>query len=204
MKALSLIISLASLTLSGAAFAYGTGVSSFPLQPERGVISAEFTGITSTGGGMGLQTRYSHKIQDKLVLDAGIGMGGGERTNRLFAGADYELFPDYQNQPRISTKFFFENAEEFNTRRNALGFAPTISKGFAFWGEEAYPFFALPVAVNLDSKTNTYATTFNANLGITGHLPIEGYRHLMGTLEATLDIKDSYTGFFMGVSYPIN
>lgn len=197
-------LGLVVMGLSTQAWSYGIGVSTFPMMTDTKMVSAEFTGITSTGGGVGMQARYSQKMNSALMLDAGVGLGAGERSNRLFAGADYEILPDYMNQPRVSVKTTLSNAREFEKRRNILSLAPTLSKGFSFWGEEAYPFVALPMGLSLESGSKTYETVMALSLGMTGQLPVDGYRHLTGNVEATVDIKDAYTGIFFGVSYPIN
>jgi hypothetical protein len=198
------ILSLILLAVPGLSYGFGTGVSTYPIMLDKKFISGEFTGITSTGGGVGVQGRYTQRLNKKTIIDAGIGMSGGERSSRLFAGADFEIFPDYQRQPRVSVKTEISNSKEFDVRRNTIGISPTVSKGFSFWGHEAYPFVALPYNVSLDSDTKTYETQANLNVGITGNLPFEGYKHLTGTLEASVKIKDSYSGVFMGISYPIN
>lgn len=198
------ILSLILLAVPGLSYGFGTGVSTYPIMLDKKFISGEFTGITSTGGGVGVQGRYTQRLNRKTIIDAGIGMSGGERSSRLFAGADFEIYPDYQRQPRVSVKTEISNNKEFDVRRNTIGISPTVSKGFSFWGHEAYPFVALPYNVSLDSDTKTYETQANLNVGITGNLPFEGYKHLTGTLEASVKIKDSYSGVFMGISYPIN
>lgn len=199
-----LAFALFSLGLSSQVFAsYGTGYSTYPLMSDKKFFSTEFTGITSTGGGVGAQVRYGQKINSALLIDAGVGISGGERTNRIFAGADYEVFPDYLNQPRVSVKTTITNAEEFGSRRNILSLAPTVSKGFSFWGHEAFPFVSLPLGLSLESGSKTYETISSINLGITGNLPIEQYSHLTGVAEMIINLKDSYTGLFMGVSFPI-
>jgi hypothetical protein len=198
------ILSLILLAVPGLSYGFGTGVSTYPIMLDKKFISGEFTGITSTGGGVGVQGRYTQRLNKKTIIDAGIGMSGGERSSRLFAGADFEIYPDYQRQPRVSVKTEISNSKEFDVRRNTIGISPTVSKGFSFWGHEAYPFVALPYNVSLDSDTKTYETQANLNVGITGNLPFEGYKHLTGTLEASVKIKDSYSGVFMGISYPIN
>jgi hypothetical protein len=186
------------------AFAYGTGISTFPLEVEKKFISAEVTGITSEGGGLGLQTRFTSKVTEKITVDAGLGIAGGERSARLFAGFDYEMFPDYQMQPRISLKAFVENSKEFNVRRNIIGIAPTFSKGFSFWEHEAFPYLALPLGISLNGRANTYATTVSANLGIAGVLPVQtGTKKLTANAEAIVGLKDSFSGVFMGIAYPI-
>ncbi|MCP4912531.1 MAG: hypothetical protein GY909_05385 [Oligoflexia bacterium] len=198
------LISLAALLVSGTAYSYGTGTSSYPLMPEKRLVSTEFTGITSTGGGVGLQGRYTHKINEKTIVDGGLGIGAGERDSRFFLGADYELIPDYMKQPKVSLKLNFENAKEFDVRRNVLTLAPVVSKGFSFWGTEAYPFVSLPIGLSLNGESKTYESLVNLSTGIAGNIPVEGYRHLVATAEATIGVKDSYTGVFFGVSYPLN
>ncbi len=202
-RTFTLVFLLITLFAPTQALAYGTGYVTYPLMPEKRIVSTEFTGIASNGGGIGLQGRFTQKLNEKMILDAGMGIAGGERDSRFFVGADYELFPDYMEQPRFSTKVTFTNAKEFDVRRNIFTIAPTVSKGFSFWGNEAYPFFSLPFGVNLNGDNKTYETQMNANLGITGNLPFEGYRNLMGTVETTIDIKDSFTAFFVGISYPL-
>jgi hypothetical protein len=184
--------------------AYGTGYISYPLMPAKRLISTEFTGVTSTGGGVGVQGRFTQKISEKILVDAGLGISGGERDSRFFVGADYELFPDYMKQPRVSMKVNWSNAKEFDVRRNIFTIAPTVSKGFSFWGHEAFPFFSLPVGVNLQSGNKTYESQVNANMGITGNLPFQDYNKLLGTIETTIGVKDSYTAVFVGLSYPLN
>lgn len=204
MKCLKSLISMTAMAITSNLFAYGTGVSSYPLMPEKRLVSTEFTGITSTGGGVGLQGRYTQKLNAKTIVDAGLGISGGQRDSRIFVGAEYELFPDYMEQPKISLKMNLENAKEFDVRRNVISLAPVVSKGFSFWGQEAYPFLSMPIAINLNGQSKTYESQMNINLGMAGNLPIEGYKHLIATAEATIDIKDSYTGVFFGVTYPLN
>jgi hypothetical protein len=189
---------------SGSAWAYGTGYSSFPLSLEKRLLSTEITGITSTGGGLGVQARYTQKANEQLSFDAGIGMGAGERTGRLFGNADFEIFPDYMKQPRVAIRAGYEYAKEFDDGRNIFTVAPTVSKGFSFWGNEAFPFVSLPVGMNLNGDTKTYESTVAMNAGITGHLPIDGYQNLIGLAEMQVGLKDSFTALFFGVSYPLN
>lgn len=206
-KAISLMAALAMTAgLYGhKAHAYGTGLSTFPLAAEEKLISAEFTGIISSGGGMGLQTRYTQKLDEKATIDAGLGIAGGERSARIFAGYDYELFPDYENQPRSSIKVFVENSKEFQSRKNILGIAPTFSKGFSFWGKEAFPYLSLPYGISLNSSNNSYTTTLSANVGISGIIPAEvgPHKQLTANAEAIIGLSNSFSGIFFGVAYPI-
>lgn len=207
LKGLSLLALTLSLGLgSSAAFGYGMGISTFPLSEDKKVLSAEVTGIVSNGGGVGLQARYTQKLTEASSVDAGLGISGGERSARLFAGYDYELFPDYDVQPRTSIKAFLENSKEFGTRRNIIGLAPTVSKGFSFWGNEAFPYLSLPYGISLDGKRNQYETTLSANIGISGVIPSEyamTNKPITANAEAIIGLKDSFSGVFVGFGYPI-
>ena len=207
LKGSSVLGIVCSLGLASSnAFGYGMGISTFPLEVEKKVLSAEVTGILSNGSGVGLQARYTQKINEFSAVDAGLGISGGERSARLFAGYDYELFPDYENQPRTSIKAFLENSKEFGTRRNILGLAPTVSKGFSFWGNEAFPYVSLPYGISLDGTKNAYQTTISANIGITGIIPAEtlgSNRPMTANAEAIVGLKDSFSGVFVGLGYPI-
>ena len=207
LKGLSLLALTLSLGLgSSAAFAYGTGISTFPLEQDKKVLSAEVTGIVSSGGGVGLQARYTQKLNELSTVDAGLGISGGERTARLFAGYDYELFPDYDIQPRTSIKAFIENSKEFGTRRNILGIAPSMSKGFSFWGHEAFPYLSLPYGISLDGKRNEYETTLSANLGVSGRISHEYLatsKPVTANAEVIIGLRNSFSGLFVGFGYPI-
>lgn len=207
LKGLSLLGLALSLSFgSSAAFGYGMGISTFPLEQDKKVLSAEATGIVSDGGGVGLQARYTQKLNEVSSVDAGVGISAGERSARLFAGYDYELFPDYDMQPRTSIKAFVENSKEFGTRKNILGFAPTVSKGFSFWGQEAFPYLSLPYGISLDGKRNQYETTLSANLGISGQIASEYLmvnKPVTANAEVIVGLKDSFTAVFFGFGYPI-
>ncbi len=41
-------------------------------------------------------------------------------------------------------------------------------------------------------------------MGITGKVPVEGYGHLTANLEGMLNLKDSYSGLYMGLAFPMN
>lgn len=206
LKSLSLVLISGLILLPSSVFAYGSGISTFPLAVEKKIISAEATGILSDGGGLGMQARYSQKLTESTLIDAGLGISGGDRSARIFAGYDYEIFPDYNVQPRTAIKAFFENSKEFGLRRNIFGIAPTFSKGFSFWGHEAFPYLSLPYGISLDGSKNSYNTTLSANLGVTGQVSAETLgtnKPLTASVEAIIGLKDSFTGVFIGLGYPI-
>ncbi len=203
MKKFEILALFSTFLIGSNAHAYGTGISTFPLAVDDKLISAEFTGITSQGGGLGLQSRFTQKINEASTVDAGLGLAGGERSARIFAGYDYELFPDYEYQPKTTLKAFVENAKEYGVRRNVLGIAPSFSKGLSIYGQEAFPFISLPFGISLNNKNSTYNTSFSANLGIAGHIPTENSKTLTASAEAVIGVKDSFSGVFISVGYPI-
>lgn len=203
----ALAVSIIAMVLgSNTAHAYGTGLSTFPLEAEKKVISTEVTGIVSSGGGMGLQARYTQKLNEDVTADAGLGISGGQRSARLFAGYDYQLIPDYESQPRTSLKAFVENSKEYDKRRNILGIAPTLSKGFVIYDHEAFPYISLPYGISLDGSQQSYKTTLSANIGITGILPgdfLSSTKKITASAEAIVGLKDSFSAVFVGFGYPI-
>ena len=42
------------------------------------------------------------------------------------------------------------------------------------------------------------------SLGISGKIPYESLKHLTASVEGTLNIKDSYSGLYMALHFPIN
>ncbi|MCB9062024.1 MAG: hypothetical protein H6622_10915 [Halobacteriovoraceae bacterium] len=190
--------------LTSSAFSYGLGISNYPMLVDKKMISAEATGIFSSGGGMGFQGRFTQKVSQKIVADAGMGISGGDRVARLFIGADYEVIPDYMKQPKVSIKLNYEFTKEFRATQNSFSLTPIVSKGFSFWGKEAYPFLSLPVGIGLNDTYKTYDTFVAAGAGISGKIPFENYEHLTASLETTINLRNSVTAVFLGVNFPLN
>lgn len=203
-KALPLTIIFIFALIPTKTLPYGIGQVARPLPLQKKIISAEIIGMTSTGGGIGVQGRYTQKINQKLTLDGGIGVSSGEYESRFFLGADLEIFPDYRKQPRFSLKTTYINAREFDIRCNILSLAPIISKGFHFGRRKIFPYLSFPFAINFDSKDKKYETQINGSLGITGPFPIGGNHRFIGNFEITAGLKDSYTAILAGISYPLN
>ncbi len=184
-------------------FAYGVGQITHPLERNGHIVSGEFTGIMSNGSGVGIQGRYTRRIKDKLRVDGGVGLGAGDRSFRLFTGASYELYPDYAKQPKVDIKAGFEIGSEFGNTVTTLSITPIASKGLNLWGLEGYPFVALPVGVGLNGDNKTYETVYSLAAGWTGKLPIKQLDKFTASVEMNLGLKDSYTGMFLGLAYPL-
>ncbi len=190
--------------ISASVFAYNSGISSFPLKTKDKLVSAEFGGFMSEGKGVGVQARYTQKINPLLTVDGGFGFSDGERAHRFFASADYEFFPDYMKQPRISMKGMFLRGKEFERTVTRLSMAPTVSKGFNFWGKEAFPFISLPLSMELDAENNKYQIISQVSFGASSQVPFEGFEKVLANLETTININNGFSAVFLGMSYPLN
>jgi hypothetical protein len=186
------------------AYANNVGISTHPFTMQSKVLNTEIDYIGSNGTGTGVNVRYFQRLSDKLNLDAGMGANSGERSSRLFLGADYVLYPDYSRQPRVSIKGLYSFRKEFDDTVHNIGFAPTISKGFNVYGKEVFPFISIPLQLGLNSDQNTYDTISSLNIGATGRLPIQGYENYIVNLEAQFDLDSSYNAIVLGISLPIN
>jgi hypothetical protein len=195
-----LLLALVSMSV----MATTVGLSTHPFSVDNKVITTEFDNYTSAGQGMGLTARYYQRVNQALNYDVGFSINEGDRANRLLVGADYEIFPDFGRQPRLSVKGLFETMEFDNERVNSFGAAPTLSKGFSFWGKEAFPFIALPYRVSLNEDQNTYDTSLAFATGITGRLDVGSNTEIVGNIEANFNLENSYSALVMGVSVPLN
>ncbi len=198
-----LIMTLIAVMTTCSAWALGTGLTTYPLMQNQHLFSGEMTGVLGTGEGVGLQARYTRKVSSGIKLDGGAGISTGDRSMRLFTGADFEIFPDFGRQPRVSLKTSFEFGKEFDQKKSIFGLSPIVSKGLNFWGNEAFPYLALPIELNLQGSNQTYQSQIAMALGVNGHLPIDGYRHLVANFEAQFSLKDSASGVFLGLSYQL-
>lgn len=199
-----LLIGLMAMATSMSVFGYGFGVSTHPLVEDQKAVTAEFNGIFARGKGMGMQARYTQKISPLLTVDGGFGFTDGSRANNIFVNADYELYPDYMRQPRISVRGTLQRADEYGDTVNRIGIAPVVSKGFNFWGKEAFPFISIPVSLDLNGDESSYQVGSRLAFGMTGNLPIRGYENLLANFETNLDINNGFSSVFMGLSLPLN
>lgn len=198
-----ILLGLLCTALPLGAMASTVGVSSHPFSFNKHIVTTEFNNYMTNGSGTGITARYFQRVNEKLNFDAGFGFTDGDRSSRITAGADYMLIPDYGRQPRFSIKGLLATENLDDDRVNSFGVAPTISKGFSFWGNEAFPYLALPYNVSLNTDQSTYETSTAMALGITGNLNVGGFRDLVGNFETNFSIDNSYTAFVMGVSLPI-
>lgn len=206
MKKTNLMALVASTLISTQVFAYGLGLSTHPFEEGKKVITTEATGTlaNNSGSGGGIQARYYQRVGRDLNVDGGFGVSSSTAARALFVGTDYTFFPDYGNQPRLSLKGTMANVREQDEAKNNLGLTPTVSKGFNLSGHEIFPFLAVPMHVSLDWNDNQYKGASALAMGLTSQIPFDGFEKLTANLEANLNLKNSYSGLFFGVSYPLN
>lgn len=200
---MKLLILMLTLGLSAGAFASIIGLSNHPFSMQKHVITTEFDSYMTNGSGNGITARYLQRMNDRLNMDFAAGFTNGDRSSVMRLGADMMLLPDYGRQPRVSLKGFAGSESIDGDRINSFGAAPTISKGFAFWGKEAFPFLSVPMAVNMNTETSTYETTTAMAAGISGRIPLAGIENLVGNFEMNFPIRNSYTSMVFGVSVPL-
>ena len=202
MKMIKLGIILFSLFTSYKIYAYGSGASSYPLPLGKKLLTAEFLGITSSGGGMGLQVRFAKKLRSNFLLEGGMGISGGNRSSRIFLGGDWEIYPDHGYQPRFSLRGRVSNAKEFGVRQNRISIAPSLGKAVVLKGRSFYPYLSFPCSISF-AGDKTYNTTLGTNLGLVGNLPFRRYEHIVANIEASVGIRNSFAGFVAGLSWPM-
>ena len=197
----NILITTLLAVFSLSAFASIIGLSNHPFTMEKHIVTTEFNNYINNGAGTGLTARYLQRINGQLNVDAAAGFTNGERASTMRVGADWMLIPDYGRQPRASIKGFLVTESFDGDRINTFGFAPTVSKGFAFWGNEAFPYLALPLSVNMNTENETYETATSLATGISGKLPFG--KDLVGNFELNLPIENSATAFVFGISLPV-
>lgn len=198
-----LLFGILTTFISTGVMANTVGLSSHPFVMNKHIVTTEFNNYLTDGSGAGITARYMNRLNEKINMEAGFGFTNGDRASRILAGADVMILPDYGRQPRFSIKGLLQTENKDNERINSFGMAPTVSKGFSFWGNEAFPFLALPTMVSLNTDEGTYETSTALSAGITGKLPVGDFRDLVGNLETNFSLRNSYASIVMGVSLPI-
>lgn len=197
----NILITLILSVFTFSAFASIIGLSNHPFTMQKHIVTTEFDNYLNNGAGAGLTARYLQRINSSLNVDAAAGFTNGDRASNLRLGADLMLIPDYGRQPKVSIKGFLATESFDGDRINSFGMAPTVSKGFSFWGKEAFPYLAIPLSVNMNTEDNTYETTSALATGISGKLPFG--ENLVGNFAINLPMRNSYTSFVFGISLPV-
>ena len=201
LKKILMILSVSLLVTK--AYANEIGWSTYPLKENQRILTAQFGGVFSSGGGMGVTASYLQKLSQKWDVEAGAGFTGGERGFTLYGAGNYEIYPDYEKQPKVSIKGWYQYSNEYDSSVNRFYASPLVSKSTLLWGNEAFPYLAIPTGVNLNYDNKQYSLFSALTLGISGNIPWEKMKNMAMILEGRLNITGSYSGLSFGFSHPI-
>lgn len=190
--------------LTNPVWALGEGLSSYPIPEDQALLTTELTNFVNNGQGMGIQARYTRKINTLLQVDAGLGFSDGEHQNRIFVASNYELFPDYGHQPKVLIRGLLENGRELRSRRTTLGLGPLFTKEIKSTEASFHPFLGVPIGLALDQNSRSYQIRAHLSLGLTGKIPFIGMENLLYNFEGNINVQNSYSMLYCGISYPLN
>ncbi len=121
--------------------------------------------LLSSGGGLGINLRYTHGISDSTNLTGIFGTGSGSRGVRFGGLASFDLFPDVEKQPGIGVAV----QALLIQLPKALAFeatgVPYIHKSFPVVKAAALhaiePFLAIPIGVQLSEGNYQLLTSLS-------------------------------------------
>ncbi len=184
-------------------YANEVGWSVYPLQENQKIITAQFGGVFTGSGGFGMTASYLQKLSPKWDVEAGAGYTGGDSGFTIYGSGNYELFPDYEKQPKLSIKGWYQYSDENGESVNRFYASPLVSKSTLLWGHQVFPYAAIPTGVNLNYDNKNYSLFSALALGISGNIPFEKMKNMLMLLEAKLNITGAYSGLSLGLSYPL-
>ena len=197
----SLLFTLISLGFS--TVLWGSVISSYPLGVQKKYVAADFTSVLSNGKGMGLQARYIQQIRAELIIEGGFGFSNGDQSYQVFASGDYEFYPDFMNQPKVSLQGSLVRAEKFNSSHTRISLAPVVSKGLSFWGSEGFPFIAFPMTLDLNNDAKNYDIAYQLSVGASVPMPFSGYEKLLANFKLHMNIQNAPSEISLGFSHPL-
>ncbi|MBF0298542.1 MAG: hypothetical protein HQK51_07470 [Oligoflexia bacterium] len=194
------VISLVAIVfINTSAFAYGLGLSAYPLSnvSKRGIITTELTEFLSDETGVGLQARYLRKINPSLALEANGGVSNTNRSKRIGLAANFDV---YNIGPHFLLRPYYERANEFFTVKHIFGVSPILTLSYAQEPLIGYPFVSLPISAALDSDTHSYEMRYVLSAGINRKFFFYPDNKMLLNLEVNINLKNSLSAFFIGVS----
>ena len=185
-------ILLLSVLISFSSLASVVGISTHPMSESGKVLSAEMTGYMSARNEMGAGLRYTQEVGDYRVLDFTVSGGQESRGLTIGTGMDFEFLREDVYQPRISLKPYFQHQkfEEFSS--SIIGAAPTIRKGFSLYGNEFFPYLAIPSGIRMDSETDEFVYHASLTFGASMPFPGGGSDKILLSVEGNKNMGASY------------
>lgn len=150
---------------------------------------AKYSGDTGIGAGV----RLTHTLSREMKIDAGYNFHDGFQKHRFFSGFDYELFPDYQYQPRMSLKGLLEVVDDQSGTSMVIGLAPIFSKGVALGSVHTYPFVGLPL-----KKLIGESSDFEAYLALGSGVKLT--ERAMFNFETNINLSEGSSSLLLGLS----
>ena len=196
---LSILISVGFSTVL-----WGNGISSYPLGVQKKYVAADLTSVLFNGKGMGLQARYIQQLRAELIIEGGFGFSNGDQAYQVFVSGDYELYPDFMNQPKVSLQGTLVRAQKFNSSHTRISLAPVASKGLSFWGSEGFPFLAFPMTLDLNNDAKNYDIAYQMSVGASVPMPFAGYEKFLANFKLNMNIENAPTEISLGFSHPLN
>lgn len=176
-------ISLLLIALPFSALANVMGVSTHPLNEEARVLSAEVSGYMSQQQEVGMGLRYTQEVDRDQLLDFSASGGQDSRSFIGGVGMDYALLREDVFQPRISLKPYFQYMKVDATTSSLFGFAPSLRKGLSVYGQEVFPYLAIPSGIMINNSSNEF--DFYSSLTVGASMPFPG----AGTEKLLLSVQ---------------
>ncbi|MBI3541743.1 MAG: hypothetical protein HY075_00500 [Deltaproteobacteria bacterium] len=176
------------------------GVFDLPSFIEPGNFSVGLEPEVAISNGTGAALNFKPRIgaTDFLNWEGLIGTGAGARQFRVGLTADFDWFPDVDNQPGIATPLFCEyyrvNADGLLT----FGMKPMVYKTFKGLEANYTPFFSLPFGWGY--KNNTLSSFMQIAIGSVFKIPNAG-DHWRFTGEVGFNVSNAYSYLSGGVTY---
>lgn len=195
---------LSALLVNGVALASNIGLSTHPLEVDKQVFKSELSNSFSEGQGNGIELSYLYVLTKEASVDAGIEVSDGDQSSKLYVASTYEFFPDYDNQPRMTVKGAFERSRLDGDGQSSFMFAPTLSKGMSAWGQEIFPYVAVPLRFIFTGTGNN--TRFGSAFTIGASTPINGLSSttsVLANIETTINLRNSMSAIALGIGFNI-
>ncbi len=166
------LILIMTIFFSATTFGSVVGMSTYPINDEGRLISAEVTGHMSQRNELASGLRYTQEVDRGKILDVTASGAQYSRGLHLGTGMDFTLIREDVSAPRVSIKPYLQLQKFENQSSNLIGAAPTIRKGMSIQGREFFPYLAIPSGLKIDSTTNEFvyyaSMTFGASMPFPG------------------------------------
>lgn len=167
------------------------GMSTYPINDEGRLVSAELTGHMSARNEMASGLRYTQEVDRDKILDVTVSGAQYSRGLNIGTGLDFTLLREDVSAPRISIKPYLQFQKFENQTSNLLGAAPIIRKGVSIQGREFFPYLAVPSGLKIDSATSEFVYYASMTLGASMPFPGANNDKVLLSLEGNRNMGAS-------------